>query len=407
MAAIWETSVVSILALLAASFVRGPLTIHMATVDITPPERLPLGGYTERLGKLMQPGGDPLFARSLILERGPLKIAIVSAEMLTIPESLCREVRKRIPSDVVLFLAAVHTHCAPDSQMLNDRMKFAIPGIAAYAPLWLGWYAERIAESVNGALATPGFEVGKLSLKIGHIRLNRARRRGGRPDPASRELDAGRRVLFTEYAAHATIYGPEELHTRGDWPGAVATKTDAPVLVGAIGDVSPALDGPDPATRVQQFRDRLESSFRVAPRTVWKARDPISVTDQPILLEAPRPHPSFAKAYHAPLSLAKALVTQFAPSTASITAIRLGSLAIVGVPGEPTSALGSRISQAGRQLEFDNVIVCSHVNGWIGYILAPRDYDRGGYEATLSFNGRNESERVVQAATEAMRKLRN
>lgn len=41
----------------------------------------------------------------------------------------------------------------------------------------------------------------------------------------------------------------------------------------------------------------------------------------------------------------------------------------------------------------------------MGYILAPEDYDRGGYEATLAFHGREIGPRVVEAAKLALEKL--
>ena len=108
------------------------LSVGRSAVDITPDVPLPLGGYTERGTKVSVPGGDHLYARTVLLESGKTKIALVSVETLTIPESLVREVKKRIPSDVSLFLSATHTHSAPDSQMLNDRMTFLIPGIASF-----------------------------------------------------------------------------------------------------------------------------------------------------------------------------------------------------------------------------------------------------------------------------------
>ena len=102
--------------------------------------------------------------------------------MLTIPESLAREVRKRIPKDIELFLCATHTHCAPDSQMLNDRMTFAIPGIATYRKRWLTWYADKIAGSVTKALAARSQRPVSLSSLVSHVDANRARRQDGKPD---------------------------------------------------------------------------------------------------------------------------------------------------------------------------------------------------------------------------------
>jgi hypothetical protein len=117
--------------IVAFALVPQGLAIGRGKVDITPDVPLPLGGYTERGFQKSIPGGDRLYARTVLFESGATKIAVVSVETLTIPESLVREVKKRIPTDVFLFLAATHTHSAPDSQMLNDRMTFAIPGILA------------------------------------------------------------------------------------------------------------------------------------------------------------------------------------------------------------------------------------------------------------------------------------
>lgn len=382
------------------------MLIRTSAVDITPPELLPLGGYTERKGVKMLPGGDPLYARTLILEDGKTRVAIVSLEMLTVPESLYREVKKRLPDDLSLFMAAVHTHCAPDSQMLNERMTFPVPGIAKFDKKWLDWYSEKIAGGVQSALSAAPISSISLGLRQGKVSLNRPRRKNGTPDPTSNELDAGSRKLITEYEAHATIFGPEENHTRGDWPGAVAAETGGLVLVGAIGDVSPAVDGKNRSALVTQFRDKLERSLKVHARAVWHSGQALTYLQQPIALDPPVPHPTFATTYHAPEALAQLLVKQFAEPQAWITGLRIGDLALIGVPGEPTGALGLRIAAAGRKMGFRSVIVCSHVNGWIGYILAPGDYDRGGYEATLSLNGRMTGERVVDAAIETLRKLR-
>gem|GEM_PF-6755255 len=53
------------------------------------------------------------------------------------------------------------------------------------------------------------------------------------------------------------------------------------------------------------------------------------------------------------------------------------------------------------------MLVLSHVGGWIGYILEPEDYDRGGYESQLAFHGRYASERVFDAARRALVQVRD
>jgi hypothetical protein len=98
-------------------------------------------------------------------------------------------------------------------------------------------------------------------------------------------------------------------------------------------------------------------------------------------------------------------VRAFAPPVAEVQALRIGSTLLVGVPGEPTAEVAQAIQQLPQAQAYRHVVVVSHVNGWIGYILLPADYDRGGYEATLSFNGRETASRVVSAAGVAIAKL--
>lgn len=391
-------------AIVLATLHAPSLTFWLTRVDITPPELLPLGGYTARHGEVMSGIGDHLFARGLILRQGNRKVAIVACEMLTTPESLYREVKSRLPSDVELFLAATHTHSAPDSQMLNDRMTFQIPGIASYRPRWLTWYSDMIAKAAQ----TQG--VGEVTPIVGcvesHVDANRARRKFGDPDQTFTWLSSkSGKHLLAEYAAHGTLYSETENVTRGDWPGILADRLEAPVLVGAIGDVSPKADGADATARCENLVEELLSTLPGGLTDIFEPSDHIDFLERSIELRKPTPHPTFAREYKIPSSLAIGLVQKFAPTQASVSAIRIGRLAIVGIPGEPTSHLGRQIRDYGRSLGFHSVLVISHVNGWMGYILDPSDYDRGGYEATLSFYGREEGAKVVQAACDALRDL--
>lgn len=390
-----------ILNLVAACAVAPPvLAVSRATTDITPPEPLPLGGYTERRGRKMEGVGYPLMLRTLVLRGNDVEVVVASAEMLTVPESLVREVRKRLPAGTRLFLTATHTHCAPDSQMLNERMTLTIPGIAPFAPKWLDWYAERLAGGIRQALESRREPFAPIEARQATVARNRGRRPGAQPDPTYTLV----RGLFAHYAAHATIYPAEQNKTRGDWPGALADRLKLPVLIGAIGDVSPAVDEGTPGERVAKMAADLEGAG--SGPSAFRLSGPVGWTEVPIPLAKPRPHPQFARTNRIPEVLAQAAVDRFAPTEATITAFRVGKLAVVGVPGEPTSELGRRIQARGRAMGFREVLVVSHVNGWMGYILSPRDYDRGGYEANLAFHGRLQANAVVDAGILALQNLR-
>ncbi|MBI1756229.1 MAG: hypothetical protein HYR64_03880 [Fimbriimonas ginsengisoli] len=401
----------ALVALQAAS----PLLLRTAIGDLTPPGALPLGGYTARGGRLSKPGGDRLFVRVAVLEQDKTRLAIASCELLTVPESLVREVRSRLPNGVELFLCATHTHCAPDSQMLNERMTFPVPGISTYRPAMLTWYADAVASAIRRGLEATPAELRRVSVAAASLPLNRGRRPGAKPDPTGYLVegltaDGATVPIFACYAAHAVFYGPEEMHTRGDWPGALARCIGAPVLMGALGDVSPAAPGATPRERVDNFVGRFLTGIAGAPRRIaWVSEQGNQFPDAAVhllvgrshvALDTVSPHPTFARVYGTTDRLASTIIEAFAPNEAYLSAFRLGRLEFVGVPGEPSSGLGDAIRTGLRPtLEQATVLVASHVNGWMGYLLSPQDYDRGGYEATLSFYGRLEGERIVYTAT--------
>ena len=395
------------LAAIAALLAVQSLTFRTSEIDVTPPEPLPLGGYTARNGAEFEQGGEPLYARTLLLEVQGARVAIVSLESLTIPRSLASEVSKRIPADTRLMLVATHTHSAPDSQMLNDRMTFKVPGIATFSRRWLGWYADRIAQGIEAAAAADPMEGSELRLAWAEVPANRARRKGATPDQTATWATFRRKPVLTVYAAHGTVLDETRLTTSGDWPGAYAAAVGGLLLQGPIGDVSPDVHGDDPVDNLASMVERLEAGLAVAQvKALWPEGGVLRFVKEPIQLGAATPHPDFAEYYGVASPLDQVLVSRFAPVSAEVTVVLLGSLLLIGIPGEPTSEVGRKVQLTAQGLGFPQSVVVSHCNGWIGYILEPEDYDRGGYEATLSFNGRDTAVKVQEAVARALARLR-
>ncbi len=394
-------------ALLAVLLVQDDLVFKTSQTDITPPELLTLGGYTERGEAVFEPGGERLYARTFLF--GPSTrpgCALVSVEMLTIPESLVDAVHKRMP-DVRLMLVATHTHSAPDSQMLNDRMTFKVPGIATFKRKWLDWYADKIADGINAAINSKGIDARRLMLATATVDANQGRREGAVPDKTATYLTLEGKPLITFFPAHGTVLGAKNLKTDGDWPGRYAAHVGGIVLPGAIGDVTPELAGTTDVEKCQNIVDKLSAGLKSAQ--VWdlsSAGATMAYLTEDIALARPVPHPDFAKTYGASEPFDQVLIEKFAPTKAHVSLLRLGDLVVVGIPGEPTSELGRRIVALGKKWGFPHTVVVSHCNGWIGYILEPEDYDRGGYEATLAFHGRETSQRVLDAVEKGLSKMR-
>lgn len=394
---------------LILAVLQNPLLAGYGFADITPPEPLPLGGYTERRDKVMDGVGERLSARVLCLKQGDTTVALVSVEMLTVPGSLYREVIRKAAEGGFrgeVLLAATHTHCAPDSQMLNDRMRAKVPGIASFKSRWLDWYSTKIADII--LKTRPHFQVRPVRAQTAYAPHSRFRRQPTAeiqpPSTATRVIFpfGGGEIEVLHYAAHPTLYDADRNTTSGDWPGTwMGWATTRMFFNGGMGDVSPhPPEGNSDAARVRNFAtalSRLEwrAGFPASPRPLESVELQVMKTD--LRLPAIAPHPEFAKRNGIPDSLATSLVRNFAAERAHVIVVRMGRVALIGIPGEPTVAVGARIERVAKAAGVDLPVVVSLANEWLGYILANEEYDAGGYEATLAFHGPELADRVIEA----------
>ena len=64
-----------------------------------------------------------------------------------------------------------------------------------------------------------------------------------------------------------------------------------------------------------------------------------------------------------------------------LSALRIGNVALLGIPGEPFTEVGVGIKEAEG---FDMIMPCSLTNGDDGYFPVQSAYDEGGYETRTS-----------------------
>jgi hypothetical protein len=93
------------------------------------------------------------------------------------------------------------------------------------------------------------------------------------------------------------------------------------------------------------------------------------------------------------------------PREATLTAVALGDVAWVSVPGELQTALGRRLKATGRQL-FSEVFVAGLSNDYLGYLVTAADYDRQTYVACASVYAADTGERLAERAVELLYDLR-
>jgi neutral ceramidase len=180
---------------------RGQLKGGTAKVDITPPIGVWLSGYGSR-NKPSEGILDPLYAKSLVLDDGQSKIAIVSADLLWVPLKMTNEIRKQvqeklgIPSQNVM-ICGTHTHFAPKI----DRVAKNWPDAAAAQidESYIQVLKKKIFDSIM--LADKNSRQVSLSVGKGEISEIIYNRRTKKPDgtvtmtfnlpPASKDLTFG------------------------------------------------------------------------------------------------------------------------------------------------------------------------------------------------------------------------
>lgn len=145
------------------------LEVGAAIRIITPDPLLPVSGGVGQPKKSTVKKGE-LYARAIVLRRGPTTVAIVSVDNLGWSAALgdrSRALIKNIPKENIL-ISATHTHSAPDAYGFPDESGKSLADLN-----YLEWCSKQIADAVNEASekATPSvlkIAVGEAQGKIAY-----------------------------------------------------------------------------------------------------------------------------------------------------------------------------------------------------------------------------------------------
>jgi hypothetical protein len=399
-----------------------------ATVGLALPAGAPLGGYGTWARRALVPdlfGRSPhsfwfrpaegtlapLHARALVLDTRHARVAWVALDLIAVDAAFTRAVGERLAGPgraPTLVLSASHTHSGPgafaDSALMGvlamDRQDPTVTRALVDATVAAVRRAEAdLGEAWLGAAtaAAPGLTRGRLGRPPDdEIVVLRVTRPSGAPVAA-----------VWNYAIHGTMLPPRNLRYSGDVMGTASAILEqalgAPALFvnGAVGDVSPAGHGE---------RAAIDAGRRlaVAARDAWSRATPRATTrlatrGRVVGLGRPRLRAGNCTRW-APGFVEIPLDGAF-PEAAELTAVAAGSTAWVAVPGELQSALGRAIKDAGRP-DFAHVMVAGVTNGYLGYFLTRRDYDRTAYVACASLYGPGAGECLAATAAELLRELK-
>ncbi len=401
------------------------------TADITPPCGVPHGCWGLRTG-LAEGTHDPLEARTLVLDDGVVRVAIVTVDLVFVDERLGGEIQHRIqqltgiPGDHVLINAA-HNHSAPS--MTRDQPIAALvdrPGFDGYRAA----LPDLIAGTAYAAQqARAPARVGAAAEPVKGVSTNRVLPEAKVDDTLSVirvDTESGEPIaIVVAFGCHAITMGGQTLLWNADFPGALRRTVEQQVpgvtalfLQGCAGDVAPWnywFGNPESLPMTFANRDRLGAALGTAAvaaadgietqtacalgahaqqislasrRLPWSlaqidaAVDRLSRETEP---EYPRVwlddlH-TMDSAQRFPLHYQR-LAAQTLRSikqregqlvAVEVQALRIGDVGLVGNPFEPFNGLGVQIRSGSP---FGITIPLGYCNGSHGYLPLPEDLDR-------------------------------
>lgn len=368
-----------------------PLRAGAGKAPVDLPEETPLAGFRP-FGRKAEKEGGPVFARTLLLEAGGVRTGVVLLELMSLPASLVERIEARLQAEGIAcaLVAASHTHTGPGAY---DRD--LLPQAVA-----IGRFDARVEQAlldaVGASLAAAERELapGRLFAGEGRVRIATNRDRPGhavddRLDRIEvRRPDGAPVATLLRASAHPTIADRDALS--GDWPGVVMAGLEgqggvAFVLQGAAGDA--VVEG--------------ERDARVFGQRVLDAAGSLALAaiDEPPILGCRKagfalPPPDLSAVVPRPLGrFATNLAIPLAPERSQVVALRLGDRTLLGVPGEPTAAVGQKLEAKGGRVRTVGL-----VGGYAGYLVEGPEMRDRVFSARNAWFGDVLTDRIVQAA---------
>lgn len=419
---------IALLLLLSVCAVRSvhaePLQAGVARVDLTPPLEMKatLGGYGARMSKPATGVRDRVWAKALVLADGQHRMGIVTADVLGFPPGFEEAVIQALGADGWraddLLLLPSHTHTSIDMSALNPKCILPIPQIGMFHKELFQRTVTRVADVIRQAArqAKPA-TAGSASVRMEGWNRNRRGVRTVDDALTMIRIDAGDGqplAVLVNWTAHPTFMDAEHMEFSGDWPGHMQRTLEALIgrgvtvlyCNGAEGDASPTprtADAPAWEQAERYGRELAIECWRVWERIQTEPAPVLALHTEPLTLPKRQAHPDFMKTGGKEYGLSPEtigpLLEQLFPGQTHCTTLRIGSVAIVGVPGEMAAGLGLQIKSAVREkLGVPHVVIGGLADEWISYMLAPEEYRKGGYEASVSFYGETLGPIVVEAA---------
>ncbi len=400
------------------------LKANAAVVDLTPPleMKFSLGGYGARMSKPAEGIHDRIWSKALVLNDGEKKFALVTMDILGLPPNVKPAVIEKLAEsgwllENVLLLSS-HSHASLDMSALNDKNMLNIPQIGIYQPELLEFVVNKLVQVIKLADSElKPVSVGTEKATVEGLNRNRRGEKVSDKDLTVTRIDlkSGKPlVALMNWTAHPTIMDDDDMWLSGGWPGYLQRELEAWIgdgiiamyYNGAQGDQSPVRPkGGSHYEQAERYgRLMAKKVYQVYEKINPKTESIFKYNYQEIALPKRVAHPLFKATGGAEYNITdeamQMILGVMCPDKSMSSALRLGDLMIVGAPGELACHLGLKVKQKMSASGIKCPTIGGFANEWISYILSSEQYEKGGYEASVSFYGPELGKTIVEEMIE-------
>ena len=403
-----------VLALFAPAALAAELRAGFGTAKL--PARIggAIGGFGGLTTRRAEGTLDPPEARALVLEQGDLRVAIVALDIVIPRPNLRDALLEEIgPLEFdLLALVATHSHSGPGGYLPGFLAERVTGG--EYDPKQPARLARAAARALERAVA----DLAPARLASGSATVALARNRRFADGATDNELpvlrvdfaDGREPIVLFAYGAHASLLSPRADLYSADWPGAaraaLATQGWRAIYVpGPLGDQEPKIDlGLWPSIDTERAKStEYGNSIANAVKTEAESLTPQADVELAALERWVEP-PAVQLRRFCPLWWAKPFVNgsvdAFISKRVPVQVVRAGDAELLFLPAEPGASVGAEL-RAGIPARRTRFVV-DHANDWLGYVVDPEAFDRGGYEACFSFFGPGMAHWLTTQASESI-----
>lgn len=432
----------------AARAERPAPEVGIAAVDIEPAVGIPLAGYGAKARRIpgfidwknKHPGAfffrpstgrhTAIRSKAMVIRSGDVQLVFVSVDFVGVEDAMIQDLARQLAhlgvTENNLVVSGTHTHHGPGST--TRRFALAITAVDRFNREAYESVMERVRRSVELAHArlAPA-ELLRTSFRTVGIQRNKFRRKGeGHFDDTARLLIARSEETgallggIVNYALHGNGMPVDDLRFSSDVPGQIERRMEElirrhnrgkgaePVMLfmnGAEGDV-----GNPVRSEAAIITDGQAFARQAAEDAIFERLEPVDATLRAertrVWLGVPAYSPKICarrESFIAKHGLGLKIPLFFLyPQRTWLSAVSIGDILILTVPGEASTQVGYDLRNAVTALGQPDPWILGLANDYMAYFTTRDEYGEGAYDSCSSLFGWKGAARIQAKYVEVL-----